>query len=49
MKDFLKLKLALDINTLTDVHTQNEIQKFVHIHDKAVDVLQIQVHVDKLT
>ena len=24
MKDFLKLKLALDINTLTDVHTQNE-------------------------
>ena len=41
MKDFLKLKLALDINTLTDVHTQNEIQKFVHNHDKAVDVLQI--------
>jgi 2-dehydro-3-deoxyphosphooctonate aldolase (KDO 8-P synthase) len=41
MKDFLKLKLALDINTLTDVHTQNEILKICTYHDKAVDVLQI--------
>ena len=41
MKDFLKLKLALDINTLTDVHTQNEILKICTYYDKAVDVLQI--------
>ena len=41
MLDALKLKLALDINTLTDVHTQNEILKICTYHDKAVDVLQI--------
>ena len=41
MKDFLKLKLALDVKTLTDVHTQNEILKICSYHDEAVDVLQI--------
>mgnify|MGYP001379290216 CR=1 FL=1 len=41
MKDFLKLKLGLNVKILTDVHTQNEILKICSYYNEAVDVLQI--------
>tara|TARA_B100000035_G_scaffold312455_1_gene323944 strand:+ start:11261 stop:12034 length:774 start_codon:yes stop_codon:yes gene_type:complete len=41
MEDFIVLKDDLDIKTLTDVHTQNEILKIAAYYNDAVDVLQI--------
>ena len=41
MEDFIVIKDKLDVQTLTDVHTQNEILKIAAYYDSAVDVLQI--------
>ena len=41
MEDFIVIKDKLDVHTLTDVHTQNEILKIAAYYDSAVDVLHI--------
>ena len=41
MEDFIIIKDNLRIQTLTDVHTQNEILKIAAYYEGAVDVLQI--------
>ena len=41
MEDFIIIKDELEIQTLTDVHTQNEILKIAAYYEGAVDVLQI--------
>jgi len=41
MQDFAEIKNKLGVNTLTDVHNQNEILKIAAYYNDAVDVIQI--------
>ena len=41
LTDFLEIKKQLDVKTLTDVHSTDEVRSIKNIFNKAVDVIQI--------